>query len=382
VPKADLDELVGANNAFALELFREVRDGTNLMISPASISIALAMAYAGARGETESQMATALHFTLPQARLHAAFNALDLALASRGRGAEGKDGKPFRLRLSNAAWGQENYPFESTYLDLLALNYGAGVYLLDFIGAPDDSRLIINDWVAYQTEDRIKDLLAKGTVTPETRLVLTNTVYFNAAWKEPFDEASTSDAPFYLAGGDAVTVPMMSNTAMLGYSESAERVAVEMPYDGDELSMVLVVPRSGDLDSLVAALDADALAALVQGFAPTNVALKMPKFEFKAGKSLLVALTKLGMPIAFSSQADFTGICSQDALAISDVIHQTFVAVDEAGTEAAAATAVVVGTTSVPPPPVEVVFDRPFLFFIRDIETGAVVFLGQVLDPG
>jgi serpin B len=384
VPAADLGELVGGNSAFALELYQLLRDGKegNLFYSPFSISLALAMTYAGARGETEQQMADALHYTLPQARLHPAFNALDQALAKRGEGAQGKDGQGFRLNIANAIWGQAGYQFLPQFLDILAGNYGAGLRLLDFAGGPEEARLSINDWVSQQTEERIQDLIPPGLITPLTRLVLTNAIYFNAAWAKPFEAGLTEDGPFTLLDGSQVTVPMMRETESLGYAEGAGYQAVELPYDGHELSMVILLPEAGGFEAFEAGLDAGQVEGILESLAYRQVALTMPRFEFESEFSLAQALAALGMPAAFSSDADFSGMDGARDLFISEVVHKAFVSVDEAGTEAAAATAVIMELTAMPEAPVAVSLDHPFIFFIRDIQTGAILFVGRVVDPG
>ncbi|MGI5864097.1 MAG: serpin family protein [Myxococcales bacterium] len=382
VPASDAAELTRGNQAFAVDLYKSLREpGRNLLTSPHSVSVALAMAWAGARGETESQMASALHFTLPQARLHAAMNALDQALNSRGQGATGHDGEPFRLRVVNAAWGQSTYQFEQPYLDTLAVNYGAGLNLLDFAGDPEASRLTINDWVAFQTEDRILDLLPSGSITPLTRLVLTNAVYFSAAWAEPFDPANTADAPFTLLDGTRISVPTMNATEALRYAEGEGYKAVELPYDGNELAMVAIVP-TGDFTAFEDSLDGAGLSAIFAALAERDTELSMPRFTFEWDSSLVQALGGLGMTAPFSGQADFSGINGgREPLYISDVIHKTFIGVDEKGTEAAAATAVIVAGRGAPTEPASMKLDRPFLFAIRDLQTGGLVFLGRVVDP-
>jgi serpin B len=382
VAPADAGALVAANTAFAAALFQAVRTPGNVMISPYGVSLALAMTWAGAAGDTASAMAQALRFELPPDRLHPAFDALDLALAARGQGAQGKDGQPFRLAIANAAWGQEGFDFVPAYLDTLAVDYGAGISLVDFAGAPESARAIINDWVAARTEDRVKDLLGPGSISPLTRLVLTNAVYFNARWMRTFQETATQDAPFMLADGSTVSVPTMHAAEIAGgYAETADWIAAELPYDGGETSMVVVLPRIGSLDTFEAGLDGAALQDIAARLGPSSLKVSMPRFGFESRADLKQALTALGMGVAFSGQADFTGICAGGGLAISDVLHQTFVAVDEDGTEAAAATAVVVGATAAPAESVEVKIDRPFLFFIRDVQTGTVLFLGHVTDP-
>ncbi|WP_437816095.1 serpin family protein [Sorangium sp. So ce1078] len=379
VPEADAKELAAGNTDFALELYRQVgAEPGNLFYSPYSVSSALAMTYAGARGETAEQMARALRFTLPQERLHPAFNALDLALASRGEGAEGQDGEGFRLNVANAIWGQVGSSLAPSFLDVLAESYGAGLHVVDFAQAPGEAREIINGWVAKRTEERIKDILPEGAIQPATRLVLTNAIYFNAAWQFPFEEEETAPGDFTLADGSTVSVPMMSGNAQVRYGEGDGYEALEMPYDGGELSMVLVLPS--ELGGFEAGLDRERLDGVLASLGSRSVTMTLPRFKIESTLDLVPPLTELGMPIAFSGLADFSGMNGQGGLYISDVLHKAFVSVNEAGTEAAAATAVVIGETSAPEP-ATIHFDRPFLFFIRDHATGAILFAGRVANP-
>jgi len=380
VTTSDLGDLVSGNSAFAFDLYQALsqREG-NLFYSPYSISLALAMTYAGARGETEQQMADTLHF-LSQSRLHNAFNGLDLELASRGEGAQGKDEEGFRLNIVNAIWGQKDYKFLDEFLDVLAENYGAGLRLLDFINEPEESRITINDWVRDQTEGRIEDLIPRGVIDALTRLVLTNAIYFNAAWLNPFDEDVTQDGAFYLLDGSEVTVPMMMQTESFGYAEGEGYQAVELLYDGEELSMVILLPERGHFEGFEASLNADLLDSIIRDLEYKAVALGLPKFEFESEFSLVDTLAVMGMPIAFSGAADFSGMTGSRDLYIAEILHKAFVSVDEAGTEAAAATAVVMKETAIEEP-VEFTVDRPFVFLIRDIETGTVLFVGRVANP-
>ena len=389
VSETDLALLIEGNTAFAFGLYQALRekDG-NLFYSPHSISVALAMTYAGARGETAEQMATPLQFLLEQDSLHPAFNWLDVELAGRGEGAQSKDGEGFRLNIVNAIWGQKDYEFLSEFLDVLAENYGAGLRILDFINETEQSRVTINDWVSDQTEDRINDLIPQGAIDALTRLVLTNAIYFNAAWEYPFDEDITADGLFYLLDGGQVTVPMMKQTEAFGYTDGEGYQAVELRYDvgelpdGKPLSMVIILPDDGQFEAFEGELQAQKVNDIIGDLQLTEVALTMPKFEFESEFSLKDTLAEMGMPIAFSGAADFSGMTGNLGLAISDVLHKSFVALDEAGTEAAAATAVIMKETAMPDQPVEVTVDRPFIFLIRDIETGAILFVGRVLNPG
>jgi len=383
VSTSEQASLVEGNSAFAFDLYQALKeeDG-NLFYSPYSISLALAMTYAGARGETAQQMADTLQFLLEQDRLHPVFNWLDAELAKRGEGAAGKDGEGFRLNIVNAIWGQKDYEFLTDFLDVLAENYGAGLRILDFITETEKSRLTINDWVSDQTEGRIEDLIPQGAIGELTRLVLTNAIYFNAAWEYPFDEDITVDGPFYLLDGGQVIVPMMKQTESFGYTEGEGYQAVELLYDGCELSMVILLPEAGNFEAFEEGLQGQQVSDIISGLQPTEVALTMPRFEFDSEFSLNDTLAEMGMPIAFSGAADFSGMTGNRELFISDVIHKAFVAVDEAGTEAAAATAVIMELTAVPEPPVEVTIDRPCIFLIRDIETGAILFVGRIMNPG
>ncbi|HUV95275.1 MAG TPA: serpin family protein [Anaerolineae bacterium] len=378
VAEVDLTESVAGNSAFAFDLYQALREKEgNLFYSPHSISLALAMTYAGARGETERQMADTLHFTLSQDRLHPAFNALDLELARRGEGGKGKDGEGFRLNIVNAIWGQTGYKFLREFLDVLAENYGAGLRLLDFVKAPEKSRVTINDWVGEQTEGKIEDLIPQGVIDPLTRLVLTNAIYFNAAWHYPFREERTADGTFHLLDGGEVIVPMMTQTAPFGYAEGEGYQAVELPYDGRELSMVILLPESGQFEAFEGALDTDHVDTITKDLASRQIALTLPRFEFESDFRLEEVLPEMSMPVAFSSEADFSGMTGSRGLFIEAVIHKAFVSVDEVGTEAAAATAVTVLVSE----GVEVTVDRPFVFLIRDIQTGAILFLGRVVNP-
>ncbi len=382
VNKATLLTLTDGNIDFAFDLYKALKETKgNIFYSPYSISAALAMTYAGARGETEKQMADVLRFILPQNQLHPAFNSLDIELAQRGQAAKGKDGKGFRLNVVNAIWGQKDYKFLAQFLDLLAENYGAGLRILDFQAAPEESRLTINKWVSDQTENRIIDLIPKGVIDELTRLVLTNAIYFNAAWQYPFEKETTSNSTFYLLDGTKVTVPMMKQTESFGYADGSGYQVVELPYDGRELSMVILLPDAGQFEAFEDSLNSQQVNQIIGNLKNNQVILSMPKFEFESSFSLKKSLAEMGMPIAFSDEADFSGMTGKRDLLIADVIHKAFVSVDEAGTEAAAATAVVMGTTSIPAQPVEVTIDRPFIFFIRDIETGAILFVGRVVNP-
>jgi serpin B len=382
VSPADVATLVDGNTAFSFDLFQELKseDG-NMFCSPYSISLALAMTYAGARGETEQQMADTLHYDLSQHNLHPAFNYLDMELAKRGKGARGKDDEGFRLNIVNAIWGQKDFTFLPEFLDTLAENYGAGLRLLDFINETEKSRITINDLVSDETEGRIQDLIPQGQLDAATRLVLTNAIYFNAAWQYRFEKSMTSDSVFHLLNGQDINVPMMRQTESFGYTTGDGYQAVELQYDGGELSMVILLPDPGEYDSFEDQLNVENTNEIINRLQYTQVALAMPKFEFESEFKMKDTLSRMGMPVAFSPSADFSGMTGGKELYIDQVIHKAFVSVDEAGTEAAAATAVDMKLTSMPAEPVNVTIDHPFIFLIRDIETGTILFVGRVMNP-
>ncbi len=376
VARADLDALVGGNSAFSFDLYQALRESDgNLFFSPYSISAALAMTFAGARAETERQMAETLHFILPQERLHQGFNALDLELV-------GEDQGEFKLHIANAIWGQTGYAFLTEFLDLLARNYGAGLRLLDFESEPEASRQVINNWVSDQTEEKIKNLIPQGGITPNTSLVLANAIYFDADWLYPFDKAKTRDGQFNTLDGGTVAVPMMAMTEpqTLSHAQSAGYQAIELIYKGREMSMVILVPDAGEFEAFEAGLNAERLEAMLEDLEPKQVALTMPKFTFESEFSLAQTLSEMGMPDAFGA-ADFSGMDGTRNLFIGEVFHKAFVSVDEVGTEAAAATAVIMERMSVPIVDVELVIDRPFVFLIRDMSSGTILFVGRVVDP-
>ncbi|XYI01058.1 serpin family protein [Sorangium sp. So ce1128] len=382
VPAEDRAALVSGNSAFSLDLYQQLRqEPGNVFYSPYSISTALAMTWAGAKGETETAMADTMHFDLGQDRLHPAFNWIDQELESRGQGAQGADGKGFRLNVVNALWGQIGYPFEAAFLDALGLNYGAGMHVVDFLGQRQASVDLINGWVSEQTEGKIEKLVPVEAITVETVLVLTNAIYFNAAWRTPFEPTATEDGEFVTADGSEVTVPLMHRSLEMPYAEGDGYQAVAMPYDGDELSMVIVLPEKGTLDAFEASLDAAKIDGIVGAMSEHLVDTTMPRFKFEYQLSLKDTLKAMGMEIAFTpGAADFTGINAQGEPYIQDVIHKAFVGVNEAGTEAAAATAVIVGDESAPVP-ASLALVNPFLFFIRDNATGSILFVGRIADP-
>jgi len=383
-PAGDIQTLVNCNNAFAIDLYQSVRgQGENIVFSPYSISIALAMTYAGARANTESQMADALHFTLGQKGTHPAFNALDLKLAQLGESPT-ENLVPLQLNIANAVWAEQTYPFQQNFLDTIALNYGSGIHLADFINQFEPVHKEINRWVEDQTKDRIKDLLSQGTLNSATRMVLVNAIYFKADWFMVFDPNKTQDAPFHLLDGSETQVKMMSNDLYsTPYTSGDGYQAVELPYMGGTAAMDILVPDEGRFSEFEAMLDMEKLDGILNSMQPTSVQLGLPKFQYTSQFSLPDQLSALGMPDAFDpNRADFSGMTGNRDLFISDVIHKAFVAVDEKGTEAAAATAVIMQKAMQPVSQIILTIDRPFIFIIRDTINGQILFMGRVIMLG
>jgi serpin B len=371
----DLDALQDGNMRFAADAYRVLSEGSdNLVFSPISMSLALAMAYGGARGQTEAQIAEALHFTLPGDQLHAAFNWLEASLSRRELADE-----DLRLQLINASFGQQGHTFQDAYLDLLAENYGTGMAHMDFAADPEASRRAINDWIADQTAQRIPALLPPGSIASDTVLALASALYFKASWKWPFSLRLTTRATFHAPGGGVLVDMMQGRLREMWHAAGDGYQAVALAYQGAPLDMVLILPDEGSFEAFEASLDgevlSDVLGALQQ---TTGIYLELPRFGFSSDTDMKAALYELGMMDAFSSAADFSGVTGKRDLLVSDARHQAFISVNEIGTEAAAASVLVEMPVSAVP---TVRFDRPFLFLVRDIETGAILFLGRVTNP-
>ena len=386
VAPTDLEQLVTGNTAFAFDLYQALRSSNgNLVYSPYSISLAFAMTYGGARGQTATQMADVLHYTLPVDQFHPAFNALDLDLARRPDQAAGVAVKDrFQLSIANSLWGQVDWPFLPEFLDLLAVNYGAGMHLVDFKNAPENARKQINNWVTDQTRGRIKDIIPPGMPDPSTRLALANAIYFKATWEYEFDPNETSDRSFTLLDGETVSVPMMGMETgeQLAYAAGSGWQAVAMPYKGGLTEMVVIVPDSGNFGTFEATLTADRYDEILAALEPQKVFLSLPKFTFETSYGLSDTLTQMGMKDAFNpDMADFSGMDGQNLLYIGDALHKAFIAVDEKGTEAAAATIVLMMAGAMPPEGVRLTIDRPFFYVIRDVPSGTILFMGRVVDP-
>lgn len=384
-PDVSTDEIhavTTANNAFALDLYQSLRSQAgNLVYSPFSISLALAMTYAGARGETEAQMAQTLHFP-PQNELHSALNALDLELAKPGE-AQSEDETPLQLNIANAIWAEQTLTLLQGYLDVIAQSYGAGIQLADFAGQPEAVRQDINGWVSEKTNDKIKDLLPRGVLTPDTAMVLVNAIYFKADWMYQFDPNETREAPFHLLDGSDVQVEMMSQSLSgIPYARGNGYQAIELPYQGKTAVMDIIVPDEGKFNEFESALDTQKLNEILEGVQPGGaIELGLPKFDFTSDFALQDHLIAMGMPDAFDGRADFSGMTSERRLFIDAILHKAFVAVDEKGTEAAAATAVIMKETAALQPDASLIIDRPFLFVIRAVPSGQILFVGRVLNP-
>lgn len=392
----DIAAYTRGNAAFGLDLLGEVADRgepSNLLLSPLSVSGALAMTWAGARGDTEAEMRETLRFPHDQATLHPTVGALQYDLNERAESVPRFEvpqvwrSHTFELAVANALWGQAGYPFREPFLETLEENYGGGLREVDFRSNPDGGRTRINGWAASATNGRVDDLIPENALDDLTRLVLTNAVYLLADWKHPFDPDDTEPGPFTAIDGTTSQVPMMHQEEgefrYVGGRDPRYQV-VELPYVGGDVSMVLVLPPEGAFESFLASLDGAWLAdrfAELDETDPDEVRLVMPRFEFASNFELSEPLEAMGMETAFGSAANFDGIAptaeTGERLFIADVFHDTYVRVDEEGTEAAAASGVHIQAKSAPP---AVTLDRPFLFLIRDRESDAVLFLGQVVD--
>jgi serpin B len=380
--KADREAVVKGNTQFAVDLYKKLaaeKQGQNLFLSPYSISTALAMTSAGARGDTATEMEKTLHFPIAQDRLHPAFAGLV------GRLQANKKDQGYQLSVANALWGQKGYPWLKGFLTTTHANYDAGLRELDF-AQTEAARKTINGWVEEKTRDKIKDLIPAGILDRNTKLVLTNAIYFKGDWLVDFDKKATKEEPFLGAGKAELKAPLMHRTAHFGYLEGDGFQALELLYKGKDLAMVVLLPNKADgLVDLEKSLTADKLAAWLEKLQPAEVVVSLPKFQLTDQFQLCATLAALGMPAAFDpAKADFSGMDGERNLYIGDVIHKTFVDVNEAGTEAAAATAVVMkpGMARIDPRPNPVFrADHPFLFLVRDRQTGSVLFLGRLTDP-
>lgn len=366
------------NNAFAVDLYRNLaQDEGNIFFSPYSISVALAMTYMGARGRTAEQMASTLHFSLKGDALHRSFGALVKKMNDAG-----KKGN-YRLSVANRLWGQKGYTFLRGFLEGVKKNYDAPLELLDFEKETEKSRVTINTWVEKMTQDRIKDLLQPGVLTQYTKLVLTNAIYFKGDWQTKFKKESTGKEPFYVTAKKKTDVDMMHQKEDLRYGRSGAVGVLEIPYKSRELSMVILLPdKKEGLPELQRTLTSKRLEQMCAGLSRREVNLSLPRFKSTSAFVLNKVLTKMGMKDAFTGDADFSGMNGKKTLFISAAIHKAFVAVDEEGTEAAAATAIVMSDEACEPETVEFRVDHPFMFLIRDTQSGSILFMGRICRPG
>jgi serpin B len=376
----EVQSVASANNRFALDLYARLRspDG-NLFFSPYSVHKTLTMAYAGARGDTAREMAAVLHFPSGQGDPHRAYREarklLNQKAAQRG----------VQLALSANLWGQRGYRFEKSFLNLLQECYGAGLQEVDFT-APEAARQTINAWVGKQTNQKIRELFPEGALNLTTRLVLASAIYFKGDWAQPFKKSGTRDDTFWLDARTRAQVPMMNQTDVVGYCEDGQVQVLELPYVGRGLAMVVLLPRQRDgLPELEKSLTAEKLAAWAGRLRAQKVEVSLPRFKLTGAFSLGDTLAALGMKRAFvSGAADFGGMNGgRESLFITAVMHRAFVEVNEEGTEAAAATGAAVGSLSMEPRAAVPVFraDHPFVFAVRDVRTGVLLFLGRVARP-
>jgi serpin B len=379
---ADRVALVWGNTTFGLNLYRRIRqEPGNAFLSPFSLSTALTMTAAGARGETARQMEEVLHLPIGAEHVGPVFAALIASLRPPA-GAKA----PYELHTANALWGQRGYHFLPEYLTSLRSAFAAAFEEVDFAGATEAARCTINTWVERQTAGKIQHLIASGILRPDTVLVLTNAVYFKGCWEKPFPAARTHEDDFHVADGRSVRVPLMHQTGRFGYAEDDLVQVLELPYDGSNLAMVVLLPKQREgLAAVEAALSPEWLAARLGRLEASEVAVALPRFKSTAAFELSRVLAAMGMTLPFSDRADFSGMNGgSEPLQIAAVIHKAYVDVNEEGTEAAAATAVGVKTTMaiITKPPIPFRADHPFLFLIRDRRTGNVLFLGCLTQPG
>jgi serpin B len=370
-----------ANNAFALDLYGKLAAGEqgNLFFSPNSIETALTMTYAGARGKTAAEMAAVLHLPPGSDAIHKDFGAFLGQL-------NGETGQPrgYELSVANALWGQTGFDFLPAFVNVLKTDYGAGLDEVDYKQNAEGARQAINGWVSKETHDKITNLIGPGVLNATTRLVLTNAIYFKGIWAVPFNKNGTHDEPFHISANEDSKVPMMHRTGEYGCMEAADFQALELPYSGRRLSMIILLPRRIDgLPQLETQLSTSNLSDWFGKFIEKQVAVALPKFRMTEKFELSPTLGSLGMQDAFNPvTADFSGMTGTKDLFISNVIHKAFVAVDEEGTEAAAATGVVMAARAMmPSAPTVFRADHPFLFLIKDDQSGAILFLGRLATP-
>ena len=368
-----VEATVEAYNGFAFDLYRRYSSGSgNILFSPYSISTALSMTYEGARGQTAEEMEAVFGFlTNPSNRLPSVakiYNTLN------------EEDREYALHTVNALWIQQDYNILKEYVDNIANYYGGDANILDFASEPEESRLIINEWVEDRTNDRIKDLFPAGSIDSLVRLVLTNAIYFKGDWLYEFDPEATSVEDFYVSPSTAVEVDMMSLHRTFNYANTDNLQLLELPYTGDDVSMLILLPKEGHMDEVETKFSDQMLSELVDMMEETDVDVYLPRFTFDTKYFMTEDLAEMGMPTAFTSEADFSGMTGTKELYIDMVIHQAFIEVNEKGTEAAAATGVAMRLSAALPGEVFRA-DHPFIFLIRDLDTGVIMFMGRVSDP-
>ena len=372
-------KLPGCMNAFAIDLYKELAAGEkgNVFYSPFSVSTALAMTQTGARGDTAAQMAKVLHLE----KLDKAPEQFKELIAQLN--GEGRKDRPYQLTAVNAIWGQKGYPFKKDFVDGVATSFGGAMFDVDFATETEKARTAINKWVEQKTNSKIKDLIGEGVLTTDTRLVLTNAIYFKSDWAHKFDATNTRKRDFAVSKDKKVQADMMWQSEHLGYCKDDSAAVLSVPYKDDELSMLVVLPKDAEgLAKVEKELSAGQIDKWVAALKDKKVDVLLPKFKVEFEASLKDPLKKLGMVDAFSrDKADFTGMTAEDELYISHVLHKAYVSVNEAGTEAAAATAVIMALKLEDAEVVEFHADRPFLFVIRETKTGAVLFIGRLMNP-
>lgn len=368
------------NNQFAFDLYKKVilQKDKNVFFSPFSISTALAMTYAGANATTADEMQEALHFEANTSVFHGRYHAYLERLESSA-----KDN--IELNIANRLWGEKNFEFKKDFIEINKSAYASPLSSVNFIEQPKASRNRINKWVEQQTKDRIKDLLAPGMITTDTRLVLTNAIYFKADWLHSFSKSSTRSRAFNLSDQSVKDTDFMHQQRVMGYIETSKYKSVRLPYSGDKQSMIVVLPKQHtDLEKIETSLNQKVIDEVLKA-RPTLVELALPKFKITEPLGLSSFLKQMGINQAFDVSADFSKMSTEGDLFISDVVHKAFIEIDESGTEAAAATAVVMSleSTSVTPAPIpkQFIADHPFVFFIVDNETEAILFMGRIMDP-
>ena len=381
----DLKSQVDGSTQFAFDLYSKLKgEKGNIFFSPYSISTALGMTWDGARENTEKQMADTLHFSQPRPTPDKAFNRIDLSLQTQLAQAQKNKDTNLKLEIANSIWAQKDQKWLSAFLDSLKVNYGAGIYNVDFVKETEKCRTTINKWVEDKTNNKIKELIKSGVLDSMTRMVLVNAIYFYGQWQHEFEKDSTQDDDFTLLDNSKVKVPLMHQTEDHRYMKDDLLQAVELNYKDCDLSMLVLLPDVDKFAELESKLDSALIKNVIDKLESHEVILTFPKVKMDAQFELSQTLAAMGMPDAFDpGVADFSGMDGEKDLYISNVIHKAYVAIDEKGTEAAAATAVVMKASAAPMmgETVEFKADHPFIFLIRDRQTGSILFLGRVVDP-